>query len=70
MIRNCLPAAKRTTMIKLTPPKHPTFWIAIGLGVLALLLQIIPDFGFHQFTFTLAIAGLVLLALGNLIKSL
>ena len=57
-------------MIKLTPPKHPTFWIAIGLGVLALLLQIIPDFGFHQYTFILAIAGLVLLALGNLIKSL
>jgi hypothetical protein len=57
-------------MIKLTPPKHPTFWIAIGLGVLALLLQIVPDFGLHQFTFALAIAGLVLLALGNLIRSL
>ncbi len=56
--------------MKLTPPKHPTFWIAIGLGVLALLLQIIPDFGLRQYTFALAIAGLVLLALGNLIKDL
>jgi len=57
-------------MIKLTAPKHPTFWIAIGLGVLAVLLQVIPDFGFHQYTFAVAIAGLALLALGNLIKNL
>ena len=57
-------------MVKLTPPKHITFWIAIGLGVLAILLQIIPDFGFHQYTFALAATGLALLALGNLIKSL
>jgi hypothetical protein len=57
-------------MIKLTPPKHLTFWIAIGLGVLAVLLQIVPDFGFHQYTFALAIAGLAILGLGNLIKSL
>lgn len=57
-------------MVKLTPPKHITFWIAITLGVLAILLQIIPDFGFHQFTFALAVAGLALLALGNLIRSL
>jgi hypothetical protein len=57
-------------MIKLTPPKHPTFWIAIALGVIAILLQVVPDFGFHQYTFALAIAGLALLAFGNLIKSL
>jgi hypothetical protein len=57
-------------MVKLTPPKHITFWIAIALGVLALLLQVIPDFGFHQYTFALAATGLGLLALGNLVKSL
>jgi hypothetical protein len=57
-------------MLKLTPPKHLTFWIAIGIGVLAILLQVIPDFGFHQYTFALAMVGLALLALGNLIKSL
>jgi hypothetical protein len=38
--------------------------------MLALILQVVPDFGLHQFPFALAIAGLVLLALGNLIKSL
>jgi hypothetical protein len=54
--------------IKLTPPKHATFLIAIALGVLAVLLQIVPDFGFRQYTFALAIAGLALLGLGNLIE--
>jgi hypothetical protein len=57
-------------MIKLTPPKHLTFWIAIGLGVLALILQVVPDFGLHQYTFALAITGLAILGLGNLVKSL
>jgi hypothetical protein len=57
-------------MLKLTPPKHLTFWIAIGIGMLAILLQVIPDFGFHQYTFALAVTGLALLALGHLIKSL
>jgi hypothetical protein len=57
-------------MIKLTPPKHATFLVAIALGVIAVLLQVIPDFGFQQYTFALAIAGLALLAIGNLIKNL
>jgi uncharacterized membrane protein YcaP (DUF421 family) len=57
-------------MIKFTPPKHPTFIIAIALGAIAILLAIIPDFGLHQYTFPLAMVGLTLLALGNLIKSL
>jgi hypothetical protein len=57
-------------MIKLTAPKHITFWIAIGLGVLAVILQVVPDFGLHQYTFVLAITGLAVLGLGNLIKSL
>ena len=56
-------------MVKLTPPKHVTFIIAIALGAIAVLLQIIPDFGLHQYTFVLAMTGLALLALGNLIKS-
>jgi hypothetical protein len=57
-------------MIKLTPPKHPTFIIAIVLGAIAVLLQVIPDFGFHQYTFPVAMIGLALLALGNLIENL
>jgi hypothetical protein len=58
------------TMIKLTPPKHPTFWIAIALGVIAVILQVVPDFGLQHYTFALAIAGLTLLGMGNLIRKL
>lgn len=57
-------------MIKFTPPKHPTFIIAIGLGAIAVVLAVIPDFGLHQYTFPLAMVGLALLALGNLIERL
>jgi hypothetical protein len=56
-------------MIKFTPPKHATFLIAIALGAIAVLLQLIPDFGWRQYAFPLAIIGLILLALGNLIKN-
>ena len=56
--------------MKLTPPKKFTFGVAILLGVIAVILQLIPDFGFHQYTFALAMIGLFLLALGNLIENL
>jgi hypothetical protein len=56
--------------MKLTPPKKITFGIAIFLGVIAVILQLVPDFGFHQYTFALAVIGLFLLAIGNLIENL
>jgi hypothetical protein len=57
-------------MIKFTPPKHTTFLVAIALGAIAILLQLIPDFGLQQYTFPIAMIGLALLALGNLITRL
>jgi hypothetical protein len=56
--------------MKLTPPKKITFGFAIFLGVIAVILQVVPDFGFHQYTFAFAMIGLFLLALGNLIERL
>jgi hypothetical protein len=56
--------------MKLTPPKHPTFLIGISLGVIAVILQFVPALGLQQLTFPLAMLGLVLLALGNLIERL
>jgi VIT1/CCC1 family predicted Fe2+/Mn2+ transporter len=61
---------KDALKMKLTPPKHPTFIAAIVLGVIAVILQIVPDFGLHQYTFALAVVGFALLALGNLIENL
>jgi hypothetical protein len=56
--------------MKLTPPKKITFAIGIILGVIAVILQVVPDFGFQRYTFALAVIGLFLLALGNLIERL
>jgi drug/metabolite transporter (DMT)-like permease len=56
--------------MKLTAPKKITFGVAILLGVIAVVLQVVPDFGLHQYTLALAIVGLFLLALGNLIERL
>ena len=56
--------------MKLTPPKVITWWIAVILGVLALLghLGVIAALGKYDFWF--AIAGLALLAIACLVKNL
>jgi hypothetical protein len=57
--------------MKLTPPKAITFWIAIILGVLALLGVIVPSITFlASYAVWFALAGLVLLVLGLLVKGL
>jgi len=54
--------------MKLSAPKVITWWIAVVLGVLGLLGQfdIVPALGANAFWFVAA--GLVVMALGTLIK--
>jgi hypothetical protein len=56
--------------MKLSAPKVITWWIAVILGVLGLLghLAIVPALGTYAFWFVAA--GLVVMALGTLIKDL
>ena len=56
--------------MRLTPPKNITWWIALILGVLALLGQagIIGALG--QYAIWLALAGLALLLVACLVKNL
>jgi hypothetical protein len=56
--------------MKLTPPKVVTWWVAVILGVLAILGNqgIIASLG--HYAFWLAIAGLALLVLATLVKDL
>jgi hypothetical protein len=56
--------------MKLTPPKVITWWVAVILGVLALL-------GFYKsvstltpYAFFLALAGLALMLIATLVKNL
>ncbi len=52
----------------LTPPKVMTFWIAILLGVIGVIAFFVTSL--NPFAFWLVLAGLVVLALGLVIKGL
>jgi hypothetical protein len=56
--------------MKLTPPKVITWWIALILGVLALLGHFGTIAALSPYAFFLAIAGLALMLLATLIKNL
>jgi hypothetical protein len=61
---------KGDTKMKLNPPKVITWWIAVILGVLALLGYLKTIAPLTPYAFWLAIAGLALLAVANLVKGL
>ncbi len=56
--------------MKLTPPKVITWWVAVILGVLALLGYLKAIAVLTQYDFWLAMAGLVLLVVATLVKDL
>jgi heme/copper-type cytochrome/quinol oxidase subunit 1 len=56
--------------MKLTPPKHITFWIAVVLAVLGVLATLVTIPVLSGFAFWLVVIGFVLLALGNLVDGL
>jgi hypothetical protein len=60
----------RRIKMKLTPPKVITWWIAVILGVLALLGYLKTIAALTQYDFWLALAGLALLAIACLVKNL
>jgi hypothetical protein len=56
--------------MKLSPPKNITWWIAVVLGVLALLGYFGTIAALAKYDFWFAIAGLGLLAIACLVKNL
>ena len=56
--------------MKLTPPKMITFWVAVILGVLALLGHFKTVSALTPYAFWLAIAGLALMLVAVLVDSL
>ena len=56
--------------MKLTPPKVITWWVAVILGVLALLGYTNTISALTPYAFWLAIAGLALMLVAVLVKNL
>jgi hypothetical protein len=56
--------------MKLTPPKVITWWVAVILGVLALLGHFKTISALTPYDFWFAIAGLALLVVATLVKNL
>jgi 4-hydroxybenzoate polyprenyltransferase len=56
--------------MKLTPPKVITWWIALILGVLALLGNLNTIAILNPYAFWLALAGLALMLVAVLVKNL
>jgi hypothetical protein len=56
--------------MKLTPPKQITFWIAVALGLLGLLGKLGVIAALAAYAFWFAFVGLLLLALGLVVKGL
>jgi membrane-bound ClpP family serine protease len=62
-----MPIGKKEDMMKLSAPKVLTFWLSLLLGVAGVILVLANIWGPGLW---LAVAGLALLLLGNLIKGL
>jgi 4-hydroxybenzoate polyprenyltransferase len=56
--------------MRLTPPKNVTWWVAVVLGVLALLGHLGIIAALSPYAFWLAMIGLILLVIACLVKDL
>lgn len=54
--------------MKLSPPKHITFWIAVIVALLGVLASFVTIPVLSGFSFWLVVIGFVILAAGNLIE--
>jgi hypothetical protein len=56
--------------MKLTPPKHITFWIAVIVAILGIIANFVTIPVLSGFSFWLVVIAFVILALGNMIDGL
>ncbi len=56
--------------MQLSAPKMVTFIVGVALGLLAVIFAIVPALGAEKYALIVAIIGIVVLALGNLVKGL
>ena len=56
--------------MKLSAPKQITFWIAVALAVIGVIVKLVPSFSKFGLSGWLILIGFVVLAAGNLVENL
>jgi hypothetical protein len=56
--------------MKLSPPKHITFWIAVIVAVLGVIANLVTLPVLSGFSFWLVVIAFVILAAGNMIEGM
>lgn len=56
--------------MKLSPPKQVTFWIAVIVALVGVVVGIVSIPGVSPFALWIVVLGFVILALGNLLEGL
>jgi hypothetical protein len=56
--------------MKLTPPKHITFWLAVIVAILGIIANLVTIPVLSGFSFWLVVIAFVILALGNMIDGM
>jgi len=56
--------------MKLSAPKQLTFWIAVALAVLGLLVSLISSLGFASYGVWLVALGFLVLVVGNMAEGM
>ena len=56
--------------MKLSPPKHITFWIAVIIAILGIVASLVTIPVLSGFSFWLVVIAFVILAAGNMVEGL
>ncbi len=56
--------------MKLSAPKQVTFWVAVVIGLIGLVVQIAQISILLPYAFWIVVVGFVILILGNMVKGL
>ncbi len=56
--------------MNLSAPKQATFWVAVAVAVIGILVKLIPTIGLSGYGGWLVLIAFVILAAGNLLQGL
>lgn len=56
--------------MKLSAPKQTTFWVAVIVAVVGIILRLLPTLAFSSLGFWLVVIGFIILVIGNVYEGI